>query len=89
MLYSFAYFRNLFRENPAKAVADYCVITMLELELILNDLRKIQAKEKGLRNRILLEKAVDSLKEYEKAVASGNSTIANKKIISDYSKPIK
>ena len=51
---------------------------MLELELILNDLKKIQDKEKGLRNRILLEKAVDSLKEYEKAVASCNSTMAKK-----------
>jgi len=56
---------------------------MLELELILNDLMKIQAKEKGLRNRILLENAVDSLKEYEKAVASGNSTIAKKRILSE------
>jgi len=56
---------------------------MLELELILNDLRKIESKEKGLRNRILLEKAIDSLKEYEKAVASGNSTISNRKLITD------
>ena len=83
MVYSFAYFRNLFRENPAKATVNYCVISMLELELILNDLKKIEAKEKGLRNRILLEKAIDSLKEYEKAIANGNATMSKRKIITE------
>ena len=52
---------------------------MIELELILKDLEKIKDKEKGLRNRILLEKAIDSIREYDKAVASGDSTLSKKK----------
>ena len=37
---------------------------MLELEMMLSDLKKLVDKEKSIRSRIQLEKAVDALKEY-------------------------
>jgi len=40
---------------------------VIELEIMLNDLSKLYEKEKGIRNRVLLEKAIDSLKDYETA----------------------
>ncbi|MBI2598205.1 MAG: hypothetical protein HYW50_03345 [Candidatus Diapherotrites archaeon] len=42
---------------------------MIELELMLNDLQKLYVKEKSIRNRVLLEKAITNLKEYEKSLA--------------------
>lgn len=41
---------------------------MIEIELMLQDIRKLMEKEKGIRNRILLEQAQKALNEYEKAV---------------------
>ncbi len=37
---------------------------MLELEMMLSDLKKMADKEKSIRSRIQLEKAADALKEY-------------------------
>ncbi len=42
---------------------------MIELENILTDLEKMIKKEKGLRNRILLKDAHESLKKYETSVS--------------------
>ena len=40
---------------------------MIELELLLNELERLYAKEKGLRRKIFLENAIKNLKEYEKS----------------------
>ena len=48
---------------------------MIELELMLNDLGKMLEKERGLRNKILLENAISTLKEYEKAISSQQEAI--------------
>ncbi len=48
---------------------------MIELEVILNDLRKILEKEKGLRNKILLGNAISSLREYEKAISTRQEAV--------------
>ena len=37
---------------------------MLELEMMLSDLKKGVDKEKSIRSRIQLEKAVEEIKEY-------------------------
>ncbi|MDO8634027.1 MAG: hypothetical protein Q7K34_01910 [archaeon] len=52
---------------------------MIELELMINDLGKILEKEKGLRNKHLLETAVISLKEYEMAISRGDATYVQKR----------
>ena len=48
---------------------------MIELEVMLNDLGKLLEKEKGLRNKILLENAISSIKEYEKAVSTQQEAV--------------
>lgn len=42
---------------------------MMELELMLNDLDRLHAREKGLRKRIYLEQAISALREYEKQLS--------------------
>lgn len=45
------------------------------MELILLELRKKLRKEKGLRNKILLEKAISALNEYQKSNSDENLSI--------------
>lgn len=52
---------------------------MIELELILNQLEKMYEKEKGLRNRVLLEKSIESLKEYESSTSVSETSYFAKK----------
>lgn len=52
---------------------------MIELELMLNDLSKIKDKEKGLRNRMLLDQAINSISEYGKALSKGEGTYVQKR----------
>ncbi len=40
---------------------------MIEIEVMLNELKRLREKEKSIRNRILLENAYNALMEYEKA----------------------
>lgn len=51
---------------------------MIEFEHIVSHLEKLYGKEKSLRNRILLESALNSLKEYDKAVNQGEVTFIGK-----------
>jgi hypothetical protein len=37
------------------------------MEAMISDLERRLAKEKGIRNRILLESSINSLKEFEKS----------------------
>jgi len=46
-------------------------LTMIELENMLTDIEKMIKKEKGMRNRILLKDAYDSLKKYETSISKG------------------
>jgi len=55
------------------------VLFLIELEIMLNDLSKIRDKEKGLRNRHLIDQAISSLKEYEKAMSTGDATYVQKR----------
>mgnify|MGYP001574470309 CR=1 FL=1 len=52
---------------------------MIELEIMINDLGKILEKEKGLRNKHLLQTAVTSLREYEMAISRGDATYVQKR----------
>lgn len=52
---------------------------MLELEIMLRDLGKLYDREKGLRNKILLENAIVNLKEYERAISNPEATYLVKK----------
>ena len=54
---------------------------MIEFEHIVDHLQKLYAKEKSLRNRILLESALTSLKEYDKAINQGEATFIQKKYL--------
>jgi hypothetical protein len=38
---------------------------MIEIEVVVFELTKLYSKEKSLRKRIALEKAIEALKEYE------------------------
>lgn len=51
---------------------------MIEFEHIISHLENLYTKEKSLRNRILLEGALDSLKEYDKAINQGETTFIQK-----------
>ncbi|MFH1256045.1 MAG: hypothetical protein V1494_02000 [Candidatus Diapherotrites archaeon] len=42
---------------------------MIEMDLTLMELEKIRAKEKGLRAKIHLESAINSLRQYNKVKA--------------------
>ncbi len=43
---------------------------MLELELMLSDLKKLLDKEKSIRAKIQLEKAADAIKEFQRLKSS-------------------
>ena len=47
---------------------------MIEFEHILSHLENLYTKEKSLRNKILLEGALNSLKEYDKAINQDEAT---------------
>ena len=40
-----------------------------EIDAVLADLKRRLENEKGLKNRLLLEKAIDALQEYQKQTA--------------------
>ena len=48
---------------------------MIELEIMLKDLNKMLEKEKGLRNKVLLENAISSIKEYEMAISTQQEAV--------------
>jgi len=39
---------------------------MIELELLVRELERLQSKEKSMRKRIMLEGAIKSIKDYSK-----------------------
>ena len=42
---------------------------MIELELLVRELERLQSKEKSMRKRIMLEGAIKSIKDYSKETA--------------------
>ncbi|HZX19718.1 MAG TPA: hypothetical protein VFF13_01745 [archaeon] len=51
---------------------------MIEFEHIMTQLERLHLKEKSLRNKVLLENAIVSLKEYDKFSTQGDGTFIKK-----------